>query len=293
MRIVSLLPSATEMICALGLRDDLVGVTHECDFPASVRNLPKVTRTAIPVHASSAEIDELVRRRFSEGLPLYELNAELLADLRPDLIVTQALCDVCAVSETDVRAAAAAMRPAPMVVNVAPSSLADVFVAMEDVARAAKLADGGERVIGELKRRVQSLVARYQAAAPRASVVFLEWLDPLFCGGHWNPELVALAGGIELIGKAGVASRRIEFDELRGADPDMIFIACCGYSQERAQADLPILEAKAGWKDLKAVRNSRVYVADGSSYFNRPGPRLVESLEMLAMAIQPGDSRMK
>jgi len=287
MRIVSLLPAATEIVCALGLRDQLVGVSHECDFPPSVRDLPRVTRTTIPVDASSAQIDELVRRRVKDKLPLYELDVPLIKELGPDLVVTQALCDVCSVSEAEVGAAAATMNPAPRIVNLAPGSLGEVFVAMRTVARAANVADQGESAIAPLRRRVQSLVARHQTAAPRPSVVFLEWLDPLFCGGHWNPELVSLAGGFELIGKAGTPSRRIEWEELRAANPEILFIACCGYSEARARADLDIVQRKAGWSDLKAVRNNRVYIADGSAYFNRPGPRLVESLEIMAEVIRP------
>jgi iron complex transport system substrate-binding protein len=285
MRIVSLLPSATEMICRLGLREYLVGVTHECDFPGSVMLLPRVTRTTIPADATSAQIDELVRQRASGKLPLYELNVPLLTELRPDLIVTQALCDVCAVSESDVRAAAAAMPWKPRVLILSPNFLAGVFEAMRDVARAAGIADEGNAVIGELTGRVQSVVARHPNDPPRPTVVFLEWIDPLFCGGHWNPELVRLAGGEELIGKARVPSRPMEWREVVDADPDILFIACCGFTEARSRADLPLLERKPGWADLKAVRYDRVYFADGSAYFNRPGPRLVDSLEILAEAI--------
>jgi iron complex transport system substrate-binding protein len=282
MHIVSLLPSATEMVCALGLRDKLVGVTHECDFPQSVLTLPKVTRTSIPHDASSAQIDAMVRERSRSKMALYQLDAPVLMELRPDLIVTQALCDVCAVDETEVRQAACSMPWGPRIINLEPLSLQDVFDSMRIVARAAGIADEGKSILDELNRRTKIVADRYKNLTDRPSVVFLEWLDPLFCGGHWNPQLVDLAGGRELIGKVGERSRRIEWDELRHADPDVLFIACCGYSTDRALVDLSSLKQKPGWKDLKAVKNNRVYVEDGSAYFNRPGPRLVDSLEILA-----------
>jgi iron complex transport system substrate-binding protein len=285
MRIVCLLPSATEIVCALGLRDQLVGVTHECDFPKSVSSLPKVTRILIPPDASSARIDEMVRERARNRLPLYQLDVPTLLALQPDLIVTQALCDVCAVDETEVREAVCSMARGPTLINLEPLSLGDVFESMRIVAQAAGVIDEGNEAVGELIQRVNFVVNQTRDISERPSVVFLEWLDPLFCGGHWNPELVALAGGREQIGKVGSRSRRIEWDELRIADPDVLFIACCGFSVERARMDLAKLKFQAWWAELKAVRTERVYLADGSAYFNRPGPRLVDSLEILARAI--------
>ncbi len=287
MRIVSLLPSATEMICELGLRDQLVGVTHECDFPISVTGLPKVTSTLIPHDASSAQIDALVRRRARGRQPLYQLNIPALQSLRPDLIVTQALCDVCAVDESQVQQAACEMKWGPRIVNLEPTSFAGVLDAMQTVADAAEIAGRGAAVIERIDRRAKQVARRCQDAESHPTVVFLEWVDPLFCGGHWNPELVELAGGVNLIGAAGARSRRFEWSELTAADPDVLFIACCGFSIQRTLADLPLLARKPGWNDLNAVKNNRIYVTDGSAYFNRPGPRLVESLEILAYAIHP------
>jgi iron complex transport system substrate-binding protein len=287
MRIVSLLPSATEIVCALGLEKDLVGVTHECDYPPSVLSLPKVTQTSIPHTATSAQIDAMVRERSRQKTALYQLNEPMLSALRPDLIVTQALCDVCAVDETEVRRAACAMDWNPKVINLEPMSLGDVFESMRTVAVAANVPDKGQGAVEKLEQRVSAVRDQCQQSHSRPSVVFLEWLDPLFCGGHWNPELVNLAGGKELIGRPGARSRQIEWTELQQADPDVLFIACCGYSIDRALADLPSLRQKPGWEELRAVRNNRVYVADGSAYFNRPGPRLVESLEVLATALHP------
>ncbi len=281
MRIVSLLPSATEMVCLLGLQDQLVGVTHECDFPAGVSSIAKVTRTLIPADASSAAIDVMVRERVVGRRPLYELDVAMLAALGPDLVVTQALCDVCAVDEREVRAAACAMPGRPRVLNLEPVSLEGVFEAIGEVARAAGVVEAGVAVVDGLRRRVREVTARAAGIVHRPSVVFLEWLDPLFCAGHWNPELVRLAGGEERIGVAGERSRRISFEEVAEADPDVIFIACCGLTIERALVDLRALRGREEWEGLRAVREGRVFVADGSAYFNRPGPRLVESLEMV------------
>jgi iron complex transport system substrate-binding protein len=286
MRIVSLLPSATEIICALGLRQQLVGVTHECDFPESVVELPKVTRTLIPVGAASLEIDRLVRQRAKGKLPLYQLDVATLQALEPDLIVTQSLCDVCAVDEAEVRAAAEAMQRAPRVLNLEPISLRDVFDGMRSVAVAADVADAGNAAVGQLENRVRTITERSRQS-PRPSVAFLEWINPLFCAGHWNPELVDLAGGEELIGRSGSRSRQIDWAQLQAADPDLLFIACCGFTAERAMADLPILKNQPGWDRLKAVRNHQIHVTDGSAYFNRPGPRLVDSLQILAKALHP------
>jgi iron complex transport system substrate-binding protein len=287
MRIVSLLPSATEIICLLGLREQLVGVTRECDFPKSVLELPKVTRTSIPRDATSAQIDEMVRQRVGGNLALYQLDEPTLAALHPDLIVTQTLCDVCAVDESAVRAAACAMPWGPRVVTQNPSSLEDVFDSIHEIAAAVGAQERAETAVAALKRRVAAVASRISAVKARPTVVFLEWIDPLFCGGHWNPQLVDLAGGIELLGILGKPSHTIDWDQLRQADPDVLFIACCGFTTERARQDLPILRAKPGWADLKAVRTGRIYLTDGSAYFNRPGPRLVDSLEILAGALHP------
>jgi iron complex transport system substrate-binding protein len=287
MRIVSLLPSATEMICLLGIEDQLVGVTHECDYPAAIAGRPIVTRTLIPTNATSAEIDALVRHRVSKRTPLYQLDLPTLLALRPDLIVTQALCDVCAVDETEVLQAACSMQWKPKVLNLEPMSLQGVFDAIRDVAVAAKVPDRPSSRIHTLEARVAAIAQRTAQIRHKPSVVFLEWIDPLFCGGHWNPELVELAGGRECIGLAGERSHRIEWEQIRQLDPEVLFIACCGFSAERAFADIDILRARPGWKRLQAVRDDRVFVTDGSAYFNRPGPRLVDSLEILAWALHP------
>jgi iron complex transport system substrate-binding protein len=287
MRIISLLPSATEIICLLGLRDQLVGVTHECDYPPDVAKLPKVTHTLIPHDAASRQIDTLVREQLKTQAALYTLNLPLLQQLRPDLIVTQALCDVCAVAEAEVQSAACSLPGSPRVINLEPASLEDVFTCILMVADAADCPLAAARVIATLRQRVQAVRDRSESLDQRPTVVLLEWIDPPFSAGHWSPELVRLAGGRELIGLEGEKSRQIDWNEVRRADPEVLFIACCGFNLERTLQDIPLLQANPGWADLHAVQDQRVHLVDGSAYFSRPGPRLVESLEILAHALHP------
>lgn len=287
MRIVSLLPSATEIVCALGLEDQLVGVTHECDYPPFVRQLPKVTHTLIPAEAPSAEIDRLVRDRLRTSRALYTLDLPTLERLRPDLIVTQALCDVCAVAEEEVRAAACLLPHGPAVINLEPQTLPQVFAAVREVGRVAGINGKAEDVVRELTARVDAVAARADGLRHRPRVALLEWLDPPFSCGHWNPELVRLAGGVEGLGREGMPSRTLRWDEVIAWQPEVVFIACCGFGLERTMDDIPRLQSVTGWQDLPAVRLGRVYVADGSHYFSRPGPRLVDSLEILAHALDP------
>lgn len=316
MRIVSLLPSATEIVCGLGLREQLVGVTHECDFPIGVADLPKVTCTLIPHDASSSEIDGLVRERLKTEKALYSLDMPVLRSLQPDLIVTQALCDVCAVADSEVRSAACSLPGSPRVINLEPNCLADVFECFRLVGVAAGCPEQAETYVTQLEQRVDAVAERTRrfvaplATAPgdssglsgsepdgwrhsamevshRPSVMLLEWIDPPFCAGHWSPELVALAGGREAIGVAGERSVTTPWDKIVAADPEVLFVACCGFSVERTMQDLPILQSYSGWDSLACVKSGRVYVVDGSAYFSRPGPRLVDSLEILANALHP------
>lgn len=281
MRIVSLLPSATEIICSLGLRDNLVGVTHECDYPAGVESLPNVTGTLIPHDATSAEIDALVRERLKTDKALYSLDMETLHQVAPELIVTQALCDVCAVAEHEVNAAACSLPGSPQVINLEPTCLEEVFDCIAAVGAAVGIEDRAAEVIDELKSRVQAVVARGRSLSYRPSMMLLEWIDPPFSAGHWSPELVEMAGGREVIGVAGERSTTVAWEEIVRADPEMLVIACCGFTVERTRQDLPILESYPGWSSLACVRNDQVHVVDGSAFFSRPGPRLVDSLEIL------------
>ncbi len=287
MRIVSLLPSATEIVCALGLGDQLVGVTHECDYPPWVRRLPKVTRTLIPAGASSRRIDELVRERLRTQRALYTLEEAALAALRPELLVTQALCDVCAVAEAEVQAAACALPGRPRVVNLEPQRLEDVFGCIRQVAVAAGVPERAGPVVDALRQRVDALAARARTISRRPRVVLLEWIDPPFCCGHWSPELVRLAGGQECLGVEGQPSRTLRWEEVLAARPEVLVIACCGFDVSRTLRDLPILTNYPGYAELPAVQAGRVYVIDGHAYFSRPGPRLVDSLEILAHLLHP------
>lgn len=313
MRIVSLIPSATEILCALGLEEQIVGVTHECDWPASVRCKPHVTASRIAGGCDSAEIDRQVRSQLDGGDSLYSLDAEALRDLRPDLIVSQTLCDVCAVADFEVQKAIRPLPNAPRVLYLEPTRLQDVFDSIERVAAAAGVSQRARGVILSLRQRLAQLriddaespdvslagpesgriavnvqVGRGDAAGGgRPRVVVLEWLDPLYSCGHWTPELVELAGGIEPLAQAGERSRRIEPQELAAADPDLILVACCGFDVVRTMHDVPKLLNNPLLASLRAVRERNVYVTDGSAYFSRPGPRLVDSAEILAHALRP------
>jgi len=287
MRIVSLLPSATEILCAMGLEDQLVGVTHECDHPASVRALPKVTKTLIPTDATSAQIDALVRERMGGQAALYTLDMPTLERLHPDLIVTQALCDVCAVAEDEVRDAACRLPSGPRVLNLEPETLDEVLACIKDVGAATNAEDNAERLIATLRRRVDTVVTRTSRVATRPRVALLEWIDPPFSTGHWNPELVRLAGGTDGLGRERQKSVTLRWEQVVAWNPDVVLISCCGFTAERTMQELPVLDRVAGWDSLAAVRSGRVYVTDGSSYFSRPGPRLVDSLELLGHVIHP------
>lgn len=287
MRIVSLLPSATEIVCSLGLADCLVGVSHECDYPAQVADLPKVTTSLIPEAASSREIDGLVREKLKTSKALYSLNHSVLEKLKPDLIITQALCDVCAVAEEEVRAVVSKLPGTPQVINLAPMTLMQVFESMLQVGRAVGKEEHSTTVVKEHQKRVDEVVLRSKQMASKPKLVFLEWLDPPFSSGHWTPELITMAGGVELLGKPGIPSRTLEWREVADAKPEMLFIASCGFAVERTMQDLPLLEKVMMQKEFASLKPDKIFVADGSQYFNRPGPRLVDSLEILAHALDP------
>jgi iron complex transport system substrate-binding protein len=286
-KIVSLLPSATEIVCQLGIGDCLVGVTHECDFPAFVKSLPKVTRTLIPTDATSREIDALVRERLTTQRALYTLDLPTLEQLQPDLIVTQALCDVCAVAEAEVQAAACSLPGNPRVLNLEPTRLSEVLDSIRRVGQAAGVPDCGQSAVAALQSRIDHIAAQTGRLPHRPRIVLLEWIDPPFSSGHWSPELVRLAGGVEGIGREGERSRTIDWNEIRNVDPEFLFIACCGFDIDRTMQDIPLLQGYPGYHDLTCVRSGQVYVVDGNSYFSRPGPRLVDSLELLACTMHP------
>ena len=290
MRIISLLPSATEIICSLGLREHLVGVTHECDYPVDVVGLPIVTKSAIPHDASSIEIDQLVRSQLETTTALYSLNVKLLDELQPDIIVTQALCEVCAVSEAEIKASISQLSKRPRVVNLEPMCLKDVFDTLLLVGQETNQRDIAVDVVHALNirvERVRVLTESHIKKAQYPKVAFLEWIDPPFNAGHWTPELIEMAGGIDCLGNKRQSSKTTLWERIIEAQPDVMFVACCGFSMERAIKDLPILQANEGWEDMPCVKRNRVYFSDGNSFFNRPGPRLVDSLEIIANALHP------
>jgi iron complex transport system substrate-binding protein len=286
MRIVSLLASATEIVCALGLEDLLVGRSHECDYPESINCLPVCTAPKFAVTGSSADIDRRVKETLQSDTSVYEVDAALLDEQRPDVVITQAQCEVCAVSLRDVQAAVARMRTRPRVVSLNPNSLAEVWDDVRAVAAGCGVPARGEELVADLQVRMRAVVER-ASGLPRPTVACIEWIDPLMAAGNWVPELVELAGGINLFGEAGKHSPWMTWEDLVGRDPDVIVVLPCGFDLERTRAELPALTARPGWSELKAVRAGRVWAADGNAYFNRPGPRLAEALEMLAEAFHP------
>lgn len=286
-RVVSLLPAATEIVAALGMLDRLVGVSHECDFPPGVQALPRITRCAIHGNAlPSSEIDRWVKAELARTSTLYTLDEELLRRLAPDVIITQRLCDVCAVGFETVTAFAETLPGPPRVVNLEPQTLADVFDDIRRVAAALGVPQRAEDVIAELEARIGRVATR-AASAPQRRCLLLEWIDPPFRSGHWGPELVALAGGVDPVGRAGEDAAQVSWDTIRDAAPEVLVVACCGFDVARTERDLPILRAYPGFADLPAARTGEVWVVDGSAYFSRPGPRLVDSLELLAPLVHP------
>jgi iron complex transport system substrate-binding protein len=287
MRIVSLIASATEIVCALGLRERLVARSHECDFPADVLALPALTEAKFKVEGSSAEIDARVRAIVRDGLSVYRVDGEALKSLAPDVIVTQDHCEVCAVSLADVEAATCTWTGRRVdIVSLRPDSTADVYADIVRVARVLAVPEAGERLVGGMRARLAAVRGR-AARRARLKVAFIEWVEPLMAGGNWMPELIEAAGGHNLFGEAGKHSDWMRWEDLVAADPEVIVVAPCGYGLARCLEELPILQAKPGWVDISAVHTGRVYFADGNAYFNRPGPRLAESAEMLVEMIHP------
>lgn len=287
MRICSLLPSATEIVFALGAGDSLVAVTHECDYPPGACRLPKVTRSHIPAGASSAEIDAAVSSTLGAEGTLYELDSDLLARLRPDLILTQRLCDVCAVSFDRVEQAAASLPGHPPVINLEPQSLAGILDSIRTVGQAIGRESAADEVVGALERRIDAVRRKTAGLASRPRVVCLEWVDPPFSSGHWMGDLVELAGGCDGLAVLHGPSRRIEWKRVLDFAPEILVLTCCGFSLERTRQEGAVLAKYPGLAGLPAVESGRIFATDGSSYFSRSGPRIVDSLEILAHLIHP------
>ncbi len=283
-RIVSLLPSCTEIVCTLGCAGQLVGRSHECDFPPEIQSLPVCTSARLDPTASGAEIDRQVKSLLERALSIYEVDAARIKQLRPDLILTQDQCEVCSVSVADVRKA---LPNAPEILSVSPRRLADVWKDIQTIADAAGVGEEGRARLLQLKHRVVDVIQKTCMIQKRPSVACVEWLDPLMVAGNWVPEMVDLAGGRDLIGTAGAHSAWMEWEKLARSDPDAIVLMPCGFDLERTRRESGSLTNRRGWRDLRAVKSKNAFVTDGNHYFNRPGPRVVESIEILAEMLHP------
>jgi iron complex transport system substrate-binding protein len=281
MRIVSLVPSATELLFALGLGSEVIAVTHECDYPQQARTLPKVTRDALPAGLTSGQIDAAVRARTEQGEAIYELDETKLHALQPDLIVTQALCAVCAVSYEDVVAVAQRIDSRPRVISLDPHTLGEVLGDVRTVAEATGRRDAGVDLIADASARIDRVRLAVRDRRP-LKVAALEWLDPVYVAGHWTPQLIEYAGGFDVLGLAGEPSERRSWDEVTAAEPDVVIVMPCGYDAERAHA-----EALKFADRLAAIGAGEVVAVDAAAYFSRPGPRLVDGLELLAHILHP------
>jgi iron complex transport system substrate-binding protein len=290
MRICTLLPSATEVCFALGLGDSVCGVTHECDFPAQAREKRVVVTSRLPHTADSAEIDRLVTEFTSRGESIYRVDADALREIDPDLIITQDLCHVCAASPDDLAAALSILPRAPKVLSQNPHCLADVWNDIRAVGAATNRVKAADSLVEYLTDRVASVqraVAPIIAKHPRPRIACLEWLNPVFNAGHWVPEMIAIAGGEDVLSHAGQPSVRVEWQQVIAAKPDVIMISPCGYDLARAMEEFSHLPLPEGWNDLPAVKHARVFVTDANSYLSRPGPRLAEGVAILAKALHP------
>jgi iron complex transport system substrate-binding protein len=293
MRVASLLPSATELLFAIGGGPDVVGVTHECDWPPEVAALPRLTASVFDhAAARSGEIDRHIRGAVHEGSGIYTLDAARLAELEPDLIVTQELCEVCAVSYRQVERAVRELPGEVPILSLEPESLDDIMETALVLGRATLHEDGAERLVADMRRRIAAVAALPAVQGGRPGVACIEWTDPVMAGGHWVPEMVRLAGGDDLLGAEGARSEQVAWDEVVEAAPDVMVLMPCGYGLSRSLECAPEVTVRPGFEALPAAQRQRVAAVDGSSYFNRPGPRIVQGLELLAAILRtpPGES---
>jgi iron complex transport system substrate-binding protein len=289
LKIASLLPSTTEIACALGLEKNLVGRSHECDFPPGIERLPICTAARLDSSLSSSEIDRQVKSILEQGISVYEVHAELLRSLKPDVILTQAQCEVCAVSLKDVEAAVCNwLGQQTRIISCSPMRLCDLWTDIRAVAGGCGVIERGEELITRLQMRMENVAVQSKLIAQKPRVACIEWIDPLMSAGNWVPELVEMAGGINLFGTAGEHSPWFSWEELMAADPDVLVILPCGFNLTRARFEMKVLVEHPNWRQLRAVQQGQVYLTDGNQYFNRPGPRLVESLEILTEILHPG-----
>jgi len=289
-RIVSLLPAATEIAAALGLTDQVVGVSHECDFPDEANQHPRITHC--PVHnasLTSRDVDEWVRRALQQNGSIYTIDEPLLRKLQPDVILAQKLCDVCAVGYGTVAKLAQTLPGPPRVVNLEPTSLADIFDDIRRVADVCDVRERAEKLIGDLLARVENVRQRSLKIPDRRRCFLMEWVDPPFCAGHWGPELVEMAGGHDPLGRKHQPSTQIDWQQVLDVRPEIIVLALCGYDIDRARRDFELLRRFPGFGSIPAADNRQVYLVNASSYFARPGPRIVDSLEILAGILHPSE----
>ncbi len=287
-RIVSLIASATEIVHALGLGEFQVGRSHECDYPESVASLPVCTRPAFPIDGDSEEIDRQVKDKLKAAASIYEVFGDVLERLQPTHIVTQTQCEVCAVSLRDVeKALCGGVSSGPALIALEPNALADIWADILRVATGCGYGERGEALVAQLQWRMEAIARQAFSAASRPTVACIEWHEPLMAAGNWVPELIAMAGGVNLFGAAGRHSPWMRWEELAAADPEIVVTTPCGFDIGRTRAEMHWLTARPGWNELRAVREGRVYLADGNQYMNRPGPRVVESLRIFAEILHP------
>jgi len=275
------------MVFALRRGDALVAVTHECDFPEAAKKLPRITWSRIDSNATSKEIDETVTSALQSGSPLYELDVQLLEQLQPDLIITQGLCDVCAVSSSIVHQAVQKLSSNPVVLNLEPHTLQDILENIREVGLAIDRQHEAENLIAQISGRIENVRECAKTASSRPRVFCMEWVDPPYCGGHWMKELVEIAGGRDDLSKHALPSHRIDWNDVLCFSPEVLVLTCCGFDLKRSMGEAEILASFPGIFDLPAVKHDRLFATAGSGYFSRPGPRIVDSLEMLAYIIHP------
>ncbi|QJD94772.1 cobalamin-binding protein [Mucilaginibacter robiniae] len=287
-KIISLLPAATEIVCALGLEAQLVGRSHECNYPFSVKHLPACTRDRIGTDLNSGAIDRRVKTLLTDALSVYEVNREVIKELKPDVVITQDQCEVCAVSLPEVEQALAGYLDKPaQIISLQPNSLDDIFDNINQVAAALQTLPAAQILLEDLQERVDIIRHKLKFMENKPTVACIEWLDPLMTSGNWVPELVSIAGGTPLMADSGKHSAYIQWEDLRLADPEIMVLMPCGFSIERTLQEIDLILQLPGLTDLQAVKNKRFYIVDGNQYFNRPGPRIVDSLEIMAEIIYP------
>ena len=287
-RILSLIPSSTEIVCALGFENQLIGRSHECDFPSSVQKLSSCTAPKFKVEGTSAEIDQRVKSILKNALSVYQIDEKKLQQMQPDIIITQAQCEVCAVSLKDVENAVCEwVESRPQIVSLEPNQLSDIWKDFINIAEALGVKEQGHELVSQLKQRMNKIAQKTINFPQKPTVVCIEWIEPLMSAGNWMPELIEMGGGINLFGVAGEHSPWMTWEQLLEANPDVILVMPCGFNLSRSKAEMSLLSQKPEWTQLNAVQNQQVYLTDGNQYFNRPGPRLVESLEIIAEILHP------